>query len=98
VADLAAHDAGPPAPRAAAGRDGRATASLVLGIVALVVPVAPFIASILAIVLGALALRDLGARPERAGRGAATAGIACGAIALVLHVVLLAVWLGGGFG
>lgn len=99
IADLEPHRAAPHAPTSpAVGRDGRATASLVLGVAGLVVPVGLFIAPLLAIVLGVVARRDLRAHPGRAGRGAADAGIVCGAVALVLHAVLLAVWLSGGFG
>jgi DUF1707 SHOCT-like domain/Domain of unknown function (DUF4190) len=87
----------PPAPLPA-GRDGRATVSLVLGAGSLVVPVLPIVAPAAAIILGLLARRDLLRHPERAGRGLAEAGIALGLLALVIHVALLAVWLAGGFG
>ena len=89
----------PPAPPAVApGRDGRATASLVLGAASLVVPVLPILAPTAAVILGALARRDLARTPGRPGRGTADAGIALGALALLVHVVLLIVWLAGGFG
>jgi len=95
-------DLDPPAPRRPAPlpatRDGRATASLVLGVVGLVLPVGLFVVPILAIALGATARRAVRQDPGRTGKGAAEAGIACGAVALVLHAVLLGVWLAGGFG
>jgi Domain of unknown function (DUF1707)/Domain of unknown function (DUF4190) len=96
LGDLA-RPARPPAP-VPAGRDGRATASLVLGAGSLVLPLLPFAAPLAAIILGVLARRDLVRRPGRSGRGMAEAGIALGALALLIHVVLLVVLLAGGFG
>jgi Domain of unknown function (DUF4190) len=75
---------------ASEGTSGNAIASLVLGIVGLVF--FPFVPSILAIVLGRSAKRDIQQRPGLAGEGMATAGIVLGwigVILVVLGVVLL---------
>jgi hypothetical protein len=79
---------------ASEGTSGNAIASLVLGIVGLVIfPVVP---SILAIVLGRSAKRDIRERPGLSGEGLATAGIVLGwvgvaliALAVVLFVMLV---------
>lgn len=74
---------------------GKATASLVLGIVGLVV--LPFVCSVLAIVLGRKARREIDASGGRlGGRGNATAGIVLGWIGLAFIVGLLLVIIGLG--
>ena len=81
-----------PSPVPAAGgtprTSGRATAALVLGIVGLVV--CPFVCSVLAIVLGTRARREIDASGGQvSGRGNATAGIVLGWIGLVLSLVFV---------
>ncbi|MFN8110436.1 MAG: DUF4190 domain-containing protein [Thermoleophilia bacterium] len=71
---------------------GRATASLVLGILGLAtgVLVVPLLAAVLGNVLGSLAQQDIdasGGRIEGAGR--ARAGMVCSTVALVLWSVVL---------
>jgi hypothetical protein len=81
-------------PQASEGTSGNAVASLVLGIAGLVI--FPVIPSILAIVLGRSAKRDIRERPGLSGEGLATAGIVLGwigvaliALAVVLFVLLV---------
>jgi hypothetical protein len=76
------------------GTSGNAIASLVLGIAGLVL--FPLVPSILAIVLGRSAKRDIRQRPGLGGEGLATAGIVLGwvgvaliALAIVLFVMLV---------
>jgi hypothetical protein len=77
--------------------NGKATASLVLGIISLVFwwmsvfAVISVICSIIGIVLGASARNSL--RPEQGG-GQATAGLVCSIIALVLSLLMLVIIVG----
>ena len=67
---------------------GKATASLVLGIVGLIL--IPILPSILAIVFGGSAKREIdGSGGSLGGRGLATAGIVLGWIALAIWAVFL---------
>ncbi len=66
---------------APAGTPGIATASMVLGIVALLVP----LCGVIALVLGGVALNKIKDIPGQPGRGQATAG-------LVLGIVFTAIW------
>ncbi len=78
-----------PPPR---GGAGMAIASMVLGIVSLVLFCIWWLAipcAILAVILGIVA-RGKANRGEAEGRGMATAGIICGAIAILLAVLLVA--------
>ena len=70
-------------------KSGKAIASLVTGILGLLV--AGIILGLVAIVLGVMARRDIEREPGLGGRGMATTGIVLGAIGLVLAVILLAV-------
>lgn len=68
--------------------NGRATASLVLGILGLIV--CPLILSVLALVFGYQSRKEIDASEGRqTNRGAATAGIVLGWVGLVLGIVLL---------
>lgn len=64
---------------------GLATASLVLGILSLVLFMFPFITSILAIIFGGVA------KSKGNKSGMATAGLVCGIISLVLWILLIAI-------
>lgn len=66
---------------------GKAIASLVCGIIGLLV--AGIILGIVAVVLGVVAKREIDADPQLKGDGLAIAGIVVGAIAFVLAVVIL---------
>ena len=73
---------------------GNATASLVLGIVGLII--CPLICSVLAIVYGRRARRDIDASSgSLAGRGNATAGIVLGWIGIGFSVLFLLLVIGG---
>ena len=83
----------PPPPRgsepgAPRQRSGRATASLVLGIVGVLV--FPVVCSTLAIIFGALALRDIGDREDIAGRNMAWWGLGLGIAGLIIGIALIA--------
>ena len=67
---------------------GNAIASLVLGIAGLVI--FPLVPSILAIVLGRSAKRDIRERPGLGGEGLATAGIVLGWVGVALVVLAVA--------
>ena len=74
------------APGAAqAGTPGKAVASLVLGIVGIVI--CPLICSTLALIFGYQAKREIESRPGSPGGGLATAGIVLGWIGVVLGVL-----------
>lgn len=86
--DPLAGDAPPPPPGAGARRSGRATAALVLGIVGILV--FPVVCSTLAIIFGALALRDMGPDPEVKGRSMAWWGLGLGIAGLLIGIGLIA--------
>jgi Domain of unknown function (DUF4190) len=76
------------APVGSSRGSGRATASLVLGIIsvlACLIPIAAWIIGVIAIVLGATARSD--ARP---GRGQATAGLVLGVIGILAGILVFA--------
>lgn len=64
---------------------GKAVASLVLAILGLFI--FPIILSLVAIILGWAALRDIGRQPATKGRGLAIAGIVIGALGLIIGIV-----------
>ena len=78
----------PPPPGAVARRSGRATAALVLGIVGILV--FPVVCSTLAIIFGALALRDMGPDPAVRGRSMAWWGLGLGIAGLLIGIGLIA--------
>lgn len=49
-----------------------------------------FVPSVLAVVFGIIALRQIGGNPGQAGRGQAIAGLVLGGVSLALIVLLLA--------
>jgi len=79
----------PPAAQAEQKTSGKAIASLVCGIVGLII--AGIILGIIAVILGIVAKREIDANPNLSGGGLAIAGIAIGAIAFVLAIVILAI-------
>ncbi len=78
----------PPPAGATPRRSGRATASLVLGIVGILV--FPVVCSTLAIIFGALALRDMGTDTEVRGRSMAWWGLGLGLAGLLIGIALIA--------
>ncbi|HWC13331.1 MAG TPA: DUF4190 domain-containing protein [Actinomycetota bacterium] len=73
----------PPPASPAARTNGKAIASLVLGIVG--VTGIPFVASVVAIILGYMARTEIAQRGEE-GRGLATAGIILGWVGVLLAI------------
>ncbi len=77
---------GPTGPPAGGGRTpGKATASLILGIIGLLI--CPIVCSVLAIVFGQQAKQEIDADPSLSGRGMAQAGFILGIIGIALGVV-----------
>ena len=76
------------APGAPQRRSGRATAALVLGIVGILV--FPVVCSTLAIIFGALALRDIGDHDDIQGRSMAWWGLGLGIAGLIIGIALIA--------
>ncbi len=82
---------GAPYPVMAQVNNGKATASLVLGIVGLLA--CPIICSLLAIILGYSAKNEIAASGGRqTGESNATAGIILGWIGLALYIVGIVIW------
>jgi hypothetical protein len=78
----------PPPAGAEQKTSGKAIASLVCGVVGLII--AGIILGIIAVILGIVAKREIDANPNLTGGGLAIAGIAVGTIAFVLAIVILA--------
>jgi len=75
---------------------GLAIASMVCGILSLVffwVPVFGFLLGIIAIIFGAVAIRQIGREPNLGGRGMAIAGLVCGIVGVAGWVIFIA-WIG----
>lgn len=68
--------------------NGKAIAALVLGILSIVVPYIGLIFGIIAIVLAALAFKEIRLRYEQ-GRGLAIAGLVCGIVGTIIYAVLI---------
>ena len=76
----------------AAKKNGIATASLVLGILSIVLFLASWVAvilGILAIIFGVVAKNKIKADPELPGAGAAKTGLITGIIGIVLAIVVI---------
>ena len=80
------------APPAQTRTPGKAIASLVCGIISLII--GGIILGIVAIVLGSLARKEIAENPGLTGSGMALAGIITGSIGFVLAVVFLAIGVG----
>jgi len=97
------HPAHPPTPQAVGGgygqaavfatRNSKATWSLVLGILGLIV--IPIVFSILAIVFGVSARSEIDRVPQMEGRSNATAGIVLGIVGLAAWALILLAATGG---
>lgn len=77
----------PPPPRQER-TNGKAIAALVLGILSIVVPYIGLIFGIIAIVLAALAFKEIRLHYEQ-GRGLAIAGLVCGIVGTIIYAVLI---------
>ncbi|MEF2967113.1 DUF4190 domain-containing protein [Paenibacillus sp. M1] len=78
----------PPPPPAPPKTNGKSIASLVLGIMSLVVPYIGFILGIVAIVFASMSFKELKRTGEQ-GRGLSIAGLVCGIIGTVLYAILI---------
>lgn len=74
--------------------NGLAIASLVTGIVSIFFCWLGLILSVLAITLGFVGLNQIKNDTTQKGKGLAIAGIICGAIALLLEILLILMWIG----
>lgn len=75
---------------------GLAIASMVCGILSLVffwVPLFGFLLGIIAVIFGAVAIRQIGRDPNLGGRGMAIAGLVCGIVGVAGWVIFIA-WIG----
>jgi hypothetical protein len=69
---------------------GKAITALVLGIASLCVPYVGIVTGIIAIVFGALSIKEVNANPMQVkGKGMGIAGIVLGAIAIVLYIIVI---------
>jgi hypothetical protein len=76
-----------PAPVQPTRTSGKATASLVLGIIGILI--LPIVFSVLAIVFASIARREIEADPSLGGKGLATAGLVTGIVGLVGGLILV---------
>ena len=81
----------PPPPQVGSRTDGRAIASLVLGVAGLII--CPVICSVLAIVFGTQAKREIDRNPAVEGRGMAQAGFVLGIVGLVLTAIVAIIYI-----
>ncbi|MBL0385290.1 DUF4190 domain-containing protein [Tumebacillus sp. ITR2] len=68
--------------------NGKAIASMILGIVSLVIPYVGLITGIIAMVLSSSSKKDI-ARTGQQGHGMATAGFVTGLIAVILYAIVI---------
>ncbi|TMW72532.1 DUF4190 domain-containing protein [Alteribacter natronophilus] len=68
--------------------NGKAVASLVLGIVSLILPYVGLVTGIVGIVLAKLAFKEISENSE-SGRGLAVGGLVCSIIATVLYAIMV---------
>jgi hypothetical protein len=73
----------------ALGTSGQAIASMVLGIVSLVIFYLGFVTGIIGLCLGVVAIKKCKPRGPLKGRGMAIAGIVCSIVALALWLIVL---------
>ena len=72
---------------------GLSVASMVCGIVGLVIPFFGFVLGTLGIVFGAIALNQINKAPSLGGKGMATTGLVCGIVAIASWIIILTcVW------
>lgn len=77
-----------PAPPAPAKTNGKSIASLVIGILSIVIPYIGFILGIVAIVFASLSFKELKKTGEQ-GRGLSIAGLVCGIIGTALYGIII---------
>jgi hypothetical protein len=68
--------------------NGKSIATLVLGILAVIVPYVGLILGIIAIVFGKISLNEIKQRGEQ-GRGMAIAGLVCGIVGTALYAIVI---------
>ncbi|WP_410771801.1 DUF4190 domain-containing protein [Fontibacillus sp. BL9] len=77
-----------PAPQGPAKTNGKSIASLVLGILSIVIPYVGFLMGIVAIVFASLSFKELKRTGEQ-GRGLSIAGLVCGIIGTAIYGIIL---------
>ncbi|WP_127575347.1 DUF4190 domain-containing protein [Paenibacillus barengoltzii] len=70
------------------GINSKSIASLILGILSLVIPFLGFLLAIISIILGRQALTEI-TRSSDSGKGLALAGLACGTLSLTFYFILI---------
>lgn len=78
-----------PPPMAPAKTNGKSIATLILGILSIIVPYIGFILGIIAIIFASISLKEIKNKNEQ-GRGLAIAGLVCGIVGTVLYGIILA--------
>ncbi|MBD0381950.1 DUF4190 domain-containing protein [Paenibacillus sedimenti] len=77
-------------PSQASPTNGKSIASMVLGILSIIVPYIGLILGIIAIVFSRIASKEIQARGEQ-GKGFAIAGLVCGIIGTALYAIIIVV-------
>ncbi|NEW07579.1 DUF4190 domain-containing protein [Paenibacillus sp. SYP-B3998] len=80
-----------PSPQMSSVTNGKAIASMVLGILSIVIPYIGFILGIIAIVFSRIAAKEIRLRGDQ-GRGFATTGLVCGIIGTALYAIIIAIF------
>jgi hypothetical protein len=70
--------------------NGKAIASMVLGILSVIIPYIGIILGIIAIVLSRISVKEIQLRGEQ-GRGLAITGLVCGIIGTALYAIIIAI-------
>ncbi len=79
---------GPPGPPVPPKTNGKSIASLVLGVLSIVVPYIGFLLGIVAIVFSSLSFKELKRTGEQ-GKGLSIAGLVCGIVGTAIYGIIL---------
>ncbi|EES71639.1 hypothetical protein POTG_03748 [Paenibacillus sp. oral taxon 786 str. D14] len=80
----------PPPPPTPPKTNGKSIASLVLGILSIVIPYVGFILGIVAIVFASLSFKEIKRKGEQ-GKGLSIAGLVCGIIGTALYGIIIVI-------
>ncbi|GGF62653.1 hypothetical protein GCM10010912_04720 [Paenibacillus albidus] len=72
--------------------NGKSIASMVLGILSIVIPYIGFLFGIVAIILAAISLKEI-RRTYEEGRGMAIAGLVCGIVGSLIYAILIIIFI-----